>query len=124
MPWRETDPMNERLQFIAAYLSEVYSIWWIKLGIRHQRIAPGRPEQNGAHEHMHRTLKAEATRPSERQQRAQQARFDCFCREYNEERPHEALDYRTPAALYQPSKRQMPAKLPEPPTQATTWCVG
>ena len=45
------------------------SVWWIKLGIRHQRIEPGRPEQNGAHERMHRTLKAEATRPPEHHQR-------------------------------------------------------
>jgi transposase InsO family protein len=90
------------------------SVWWIKLGIRHQRMAPGRPEQNGAHERMHRTLKAEATRPPERHQRAQQARFDRFCREYNAERPHEALDFRTPAAVYRPSMRSMPAKLPTP----------
>lgn len=90
------------------------SVWWIKLGIRHQRIEPGRPEQNGAHERMHRTLKAEATRPPEHHQRAQQARFDRFCREYNEERPHEALHYRTPASLYRPSPRPMPAKLPAP----------
>jgi putative transposase len=90
------------------------SVWWIKLGIRHQRIAPGRPEHNGAHERMHRTLKAEATRPPERHQSAQQARFDRFCCEYNTERPHEALDYRTPAALYRPSPRPMPAQLPAP----------
>jgi putative transposase len=75
------------------------SVWWIKLGIRHQRIAPGRPEQNGAPERMHRTLTAEATRPPERHQEAQPARFDRFGREYHEERPHEALGYRTPASL-------------------------
>jgi transposase InsO family protein len=90
------------------------SVWWIKLGIRQQRIAPGRPEQNGRHERRHRTLKAEATRPPEPHQQAQQARFDRFCCEYNEERPHEALDYRTPASLYRPSARPMPAKLPAP----------
>jgi putative transposase len=90
------------------------SVWWIKLGIRHQRLAPGRPEQNGAPERMHRTLKAEATRPPERHQEAQQARLDRFCREYNEERPHEALGYRTPASLYRPSLRPMPTKLPKP----------
>jgi putative transposase len=89
-------------------------VWWIKLGIRHQRIEPGRPEQNGAHERMHRTLKAEATRPPEQHQAAQQARFDRFCAEYNEERPHEALDRRTPASLYQPSRRGMPVQLPAP----------
>ena len=63
---------------------------------------------------MHRTLKAEATRPPERNQAAQQARFDRFCLEYNQERPHEALGQRTPASLYQPSQRRMPAKIAEP----------
>lgn len=90
------------------------SVWWIKLGIRHQRIEPGRPEQNGAHERMHRTLKAEATRPPEPSQAAQQARFDRFRREYNDERPHEALHYSTPASLYRPSPRSLPAPLPAP----------
>jgi transposase InsO family protein len=90
------------------------SVWWITLGIRHQRIAPGRPAQHGRHERRHRTLKAEATRPPEPHQQAQQARFDRFCCEYNEERPHEALHDRTPASLYRPSARPMPAKLPAP----------
>jgi Magnesium chelatase, subunit ChlI/Integrase core domain len=90
------------------------SMWWIKLGIHHQRIAPGRPEQNGAHERRHRTLKAEATRPLERHQSAQQARFDRFCHEYNEERPYEALAFRTPASIYRLSPRPMPAKLLTP----------
>jgi putative transposase len=63
------------------------SVWWIQRGIRHQRLEPGRPEQNGRHERRHRTLKAEATRPPERHQTAQQARFDRFCQEYNHERP-------------------------------------
>jgi transposase InsO family protein len=90
------------------------AVWWITLGIRHQRLAPGRPEHNGAHERMHRTLKAEATRPPERHQRAQQARFDRFCGAYNTERPHEALDSRTPASLYRPSPRPLPTQLPAP----------
>jgi len=90
------------------------SVWWIKLGIRHQRIEPGRPEQNGRHERMYRTLKAEATRPPERNQVAQQARFDRFCQVYNHERPHEALGQRPPAALYRPAPRRLPAKLAEP----------
>lgn len=90
------------------------SVWWIKLGIRQQRLEPGRPEQNGAHERMHRTLKAEATRPPEHHQEAQQVRFDRFRREDNEERPHAALNYRTPGSLYRPSARPMPAQLPAP----------
>ena len=90
------------------------SVWWITLGIRHQRIEPGRPEQNGAHERLHRTLKAEATRPPEHNQVAPQARFDRFRREYNDERPHAALNYSTPASLYRPSPRALPAQLPAP----------
>ena len=88
--------------------------WRITLGIRHQRIAPGRPEHNGAHERMHRTLQAEATRPPERHQCAQQARVERFRRASNTERPHEAVDYRTPAARSQPSPRSRPTQLPAP----------
>jgi transposase InsO family protein len=84
------------------------------VGIRHQRIEPGRTEQNGRHARMHRTFKAEATRPPERNQATQRARFDRICREYNHERPHEALGQRTPASRYHASQRRMPAKLAEP----------
>lgn len=90
------------------------SVWWIKLGIAHHRIEPGRPEQNGAHERMHRTLKAEATRPPERNQEQQQQKFDAFCRTYNEERPHEALGQATPSLRYKSSERPMPQVIPEP----------
>lgn len=90
------------------------SIWWIKLGIVHQRITPGHPQQNGRHERMHRTLKREAARNPEADLAAQQVRFDRFQTEYNEERPHEALEYATPASLYSTSPRPYPATLPEP----------
>lgn len=90
------------------------SVWWIKLGIRHDRIEPGRPEQNGAQERMHRTLKAEATRPPEPNQEKQQKRFNAFCAEYNHERPHEALEQKTPASRYQRSEREMPERIAEP----------
>ena len=90
------------------------NVWWIKLGIRHQRITPGHPQQNGRHERMHRTLKAETTHPPAPEQDAQQTRFDSFQSEYNTERPHEALDGRTPASLYTPSERPYPARLAEP----------
>jgi putative transposase len=89
-------------------------VWWIKLGILHQRIAPGRPDQNGRHERMHRTLKAEATRPPEGSNDAQQTRFDAFGYEFNHERPHEALEQRTPASLYQPSPREYPERIAGP----------
>jgi putative transposase len=88
--------------------------WWIKLGIQHDRIEPGRPEQNGAHERMHRTLKAETTRPPGESWVQQQAIFDAFRLEYDFERPHEALGLKSPASVYQPSQREMPYRLPEP----------
>ena len=90
------------------------NVWWIKLGIRHQRIEPGHPQQNGRHERMHRTLKAETTRPPAADQVEQQLRFDAFGAEYNRERPHEALGGQTPASLYVPSARPYPSSVPEP----------
>ena len=79
------------------------SAWWTALGIRVEFIAPGHPEQNPAHEQMHRVLKAEATRPASSNRRAQQRRIGRWVRIYNHIRPHEALDMRTPAERYQPS---------------------
>ena len=89
------------------------SLWWIKLGIQPLQIAPGHPEQNGRHERMHRTLKEETARPPKATWRAQQRAFGCFRREYNDERPHEALEDRTPAELYGPSCRAYPRHVPE-----------
>ncbi len=88
------------------------SIWWVKLGIRHERIEPGHPEQNGRHERMHRTLKEETLRPPASTLRIQQRRFDAFRKEFNHERPHEALDYEPPVSLYVPSSRPYPRRLP------------
>jgi transposase InsO family protein len=88
------------------------SAWWIRLGVMPELIEPGKPQQNGKHERMHRTLKDETTKPPAANSRAQQRKFNVFQREYNEERPHEALDMDTPAQRYQTSPRQMPSKLP------------
>lgn len=85
-------------------LSEL-SVWWIKLGIRPERIEPGKPAQNGRHERMHRTLKQETTQPPRTNLREQQNAFDLFRHEYNYQRPHQALHGRTPADCYQPSPR-------------------
>jgi transposase InsO family protein len=90
------------------------AVWWIKLGIVPERIQAGHPEQNGRHERMHRTLKAEATQPPASNRRQQQQALDRFRQEYNEVRPHEALQMRTPAEVYQPSPRKFPACVPEP----------
>lgn len=81
------------------------SVWWLRLGIEIERIKPGNPQQNGRHERMHRTLKAEATRPAGMNFLQQQARFDDFVSEFNQERPHEALAMQRPANLYVPSQR-------------------
>lgn len=88
------------------------AVWWIRLGIIPERIAPGHPEQNGSHEQFHRVLKADTARPPAPNCAAQQQRFRRFVREYNEERPHEALDNQSPASRYQPSHRPLPSRLP------------
>jgi putative transposase len=90
------------------------AVWWMKLGIVPERIAAGHPEQNGRHERLHRTLKQETASPPAANRRAQQRAFDGFRQEYNQQRPHEALAMETPSALYRPSSRLYPARLPEP----------
>jgi transposase InsO family protein len=81
------------------------SVWWLRLGIEIERIKPGRPQQNGRHERMHLTLKREATRPAGANFLQQQARFDAFVREFNEERPHQALGMKMPAEIHAASMR-------------------
>ena len=81
------------------------SVWWLRLGIDIERIKPGHPEQNGRHERMHLTLKKEATKPAAHNFLQQQAKFDDFIDCYNQERPHQALDMKYPAELYEPSPR-------------------
>jgi transposase InsO family protein len=90
------------------------SLWWIKLEITPERIEPGKPQQNGRHERMHRTLKAETANPPASSRAAQQARFECFRQTFNLERPHEALQMRTPASVYRSSLRPYPCPLREP----------
>jgi len=89
------------------------SVWCIRLGVLPERIEPGHPEQNGRHERLHRTLKQDTAQPPKATGRAQQRAFNRFRRVYNEDRPHEALDMRTPASVYAPSPRRYPARLPE-----------
>lgn len=88
------------------------NVWWLRLGIQHQRILPAHPQQNGAHERMHKTLKGEAIRPPRACLATQQRAFNVFRRLYNDERPHDALHGRTPASLYGPSRRAYPRALP------------
>jgi transposase InsO family protein len=89
------------------------SYWWIRLGIHPERIMPGHPEHNGRHERMHKTLKKHTANPAALTLGEQQKRFDLFGIEYNQDRPHEALDMHTPASHYKSSARFYPAKEPE-----------
>jgi transposase InsO family protein len=88
------------------------NVWCIRLGIQHQRSRPARPQEDGAHERLHRTLMREATRPAAATRRRQQVAFDRFRGGYNDDRPHDALAGRTPASLYRPSSRRFPEHLP------------
>jgi transposase InsO family protein len=89
------------------------SVWWVRLGLELERIEPGCPQQNGRHERMHRTLKAATAQPPRANLHQQQKTFDEFRREYNEQRPHEALGQRPPAEVYQPAAQDYPSRLPE-----------
>jgi hypothetical protein len=88
------------------------AVWWMRLGIVPERIAPGHPEQNGSHEQFHSVLKAATARPPAPNAASQQRRFTRFCREYNYDRPHEALQDTVPASHYQSSPRPLPRRLP------------
>ena len=90
------------------------NVWWMQLGIVHQRIRPASPQENGQHERMHRDLKREATHPAAHSQRAQQSRFERFRRRYNDERPHEGIGDRTPSTLWRPSTRVYPERITPP----------
>jgi putative transposase len=81
------------------------AVWWLRLGIGIERIKPGHPQQNGRHERMHLNLKKEATKPAAANFLQQQTRFDKFIGVFNNQRPHEALDEKCPAEVYQPSPR-------------------
>ena len=109
------------------------SIYWLRLGIRIERIKPGHPEQNGRHERMHLTLKHDATKPASFNFLKQQERFEQFIQIYNNERPHQALGMRYPGELYTPSPRTYyPPEEPQYPyhdrtlrvTQCGRLCIG
>jgi len=87
------------------------SVWWLRLGIRLDRIRRGHPEENGGHEYVHRVLKRDAARPPAATCARQQARFEQFRQTYNHVRPHEALGQVVPADLYRPSPRSLPTRL-------------
>lgn len=102
------------------------SVWLLRLGIRLEQTEPASPEQNGRHERMHRTLKAETTRPAAANLLQQQERFTRWVDIFNNERPHEALGQNTPASVYRASPRKFPSVLEEPkyPLHDLTAVVG
>jgi hypothetical protein len=90
------------------------NVWWMRLGIVHQRITPRSPQENGQHERMHKDLKREATRPPAASLRQQQKLLDQFQDRYNEERPHEAIGGAFPNELYKPSKKKFSGRIRRP----------
>lgn len=88
------------------------SVWWLRLGIEVERIPPATPSANGRQERFHRTLKQHTANPPAANRRAQQRAFESFCREYNEQRPHQALQQQVPASIYYASDRPFPPELP------------
>lgn len=94
------------------------SVWWLKLGIVPERIAPASPQENGRHERLHRTLKEATANPPQETLRAQQRAFDRFRGEYNEERPHESLGQRVPGEVYVRSPREYPRRVLSPQYRA------
>jgi len=113
LPWRIRTDNGVPFASIATGGLSRLSMWWVRLGIMPERIEPGKPQQNGRHERMHRTLKEAVVIPPAATVKHQQKLFDTFRHDYNHKRPHEGLDQKTPASQYQASLRSMPEKLPE-----------
>lgn len=88
------------------------SVWWIRLGIDPILIQPSSPYQNGVHERMHKTLKAESTIPPAGNLKAQQQKFNSWRQEYNSCRPHESLQGKYPSQVYRPSLKKFPSRIP------------
>jgi putative transposase len=114
LPWAIRNDNGPPFASIGAGGLSALSVWWIKLGIIPERIMPGKPQQNGRHERMHRTLKAETATPPAATLHEQQQRFARFRAEFNAERPHEALGQKPPSSFYVPSARPYPCALREP----------
>ena len=114
LPWAmRTDNGGPFASTALARLTRL-SVLWLRLGIELERITPGEPQENGRHERMHRTLKLETARPPGANILQQQERFDRFVAEFNGVRPHQALGLKPPDAIYEPSTRPLPEKLPSP----------
>ena len=87
------------------------SVWWLRLGITVEFVRPAHPQDNGAHEQMHRVLRADVATPPAPSVAAQKRRIGAWISCYNHQRPHEALGQRVPGQIYWPSNRPMPEQL-------------
>ena len=94
-------------------LSEL-SVWWIRLGIEHERIERGKPSQNGRHERFHLSLIQDCLNQQLGYDLRSQARiFAHYRKQFNQQRPHEALAMKTPDSVWSPSVRSYPGRVPE-----------
>jgi transposase InsO family protein len=98
------------------------SVWWIALGIDLERNRPGHPQDNGAHERLHRDIRTELQGTIEGDRRYHQQAFDLWRQQFNWERPHEALQMRRPGQLYHKSSRPFSTAAPQI-VYPTTYCV-
>jgi transposase InsO family protein len=86
------------------------SAWWVALGINLERSRPGKPQDNGAHERLHRDISQELECLG---QNVSQEALDLWRHQFNYQRPHEALDMRCPGDLYHNSNRKYPRAVQE-----------
>jgi transposase InsO family protein len=124
LPWAMRSDNGSPFATTGAGRLSHLAVWWLKLGIQLDRIDPGHPEQNGRHERFHLTLQQDTTTPPAATARQQQRRFDRMRREFNTERPHEALGQQPPARVYVASPRPYPDRLEDPWYDATTRSGG
>ena len=114
LPWRLRSDNGPPFASSGAGGLTRLSARWVKMGIGLERIYPGKPQQNGRHERMHGTLKAQTCQPPAQTPAEQQRRFDAFRQEYNDERPHEALGQKPPSEFYSASPRPFTERLEDP----------
>jgi putative transposase len=90
------------------------SVWLITEGVYPEKIRPGHPEENGRQERFHRTLNEETAKPPAKTLLKQDQRFKAFQADYNDERPHGALEFQTPSCFYQPGQYEVNSRFEYP----------
>jgi putative transposase len=85
------------------------SAWWVSLGIVLERSRPAHPQDNSAHERLHKDIEAQVASKTQRNAKTQQVALDLWREEFNHQRPHEMLAERCPAEVYRKSQRKFSA---------------